>query len=61
MTELRGSEALSKLAREGRLVKLEVPELEEVEVYLIRLPDGKVVARTAEELSEQPIGEGGGE
>jgi len=47
---------LSRLAREGRLVRLEVPELEEVEVYLIRLPDGKVVARTAEELSEQPIG-----
>jgi hypothetical protein len=52
MTELRGSEELSKLAREGRLVRIEVPEVEEVEVYLVRLEDGRLVARTGDELSK---------
>jgi len=34
------------------ILKVEVPEEEEVEVYLIRLPSGVVVARTKEELEK---------
>lgn len=53
MTEERGREALLKLEGEGRLVRLELPEVDDVEVYLVRLADGTVVARTAEELSSE--------
>jgi len=30
-----------------------VPQVEDKEVYLIRLEDGRIVARTAEELEEE--------
>jgi len=35
-----------------RSLKFRVPEMEDVEVYLVRLEDGRVVARTREELEE---------
>jgi len=53
MTEEVSSEALSRLQREGKLVRLELPEVEDVEVYLVRLADGTVVARTRDELSSE--------
>ena len=31
-------------------LRFRVPETQEVEVYLVRLPDGRIVARTKEEL-----------
>jgi len=37
------------------ILNVEVPEDEEVEVYLIRLPSGVVVARTKEELEKGGI------
>jgi len=37
-----------------RLLKFKVPEVGDVDVYLIRLPDGRIVARTKEELEELP-------
>jgi len=33
-------------------LKFKVPEVGDVDVYLVRLPDGRVVARTREELEE---------
>jgi len=30
-----------------------VPEVQEVEIYFIRLPDGRIVARTPDELEEE--------
>jgi len=35
-----------------KLLKFKVPEVGDVDVYLVRLPDGRVVARTREELEE---------
>lgn len=35
---------------ENELLKFKVPEVEEIEVVLVRLEDGTVVARTREEL-----------
>lgn len=37
----------------GELLKFRVPEVEDVEVFLVRLEDGRIVARTAEELEEE--------
>jgi len=34
------------------ILKIEIPEEAEVEVYLVRLPTGVVVARTKEELEK---------
>jgi len=34
------------------ILKVEIPEEEEIEVYLVRLPTGIVVARTKEELEK---------
>jgi len=36
------------------LLKFRVPEVGDVDVYLVRLPDGRIVARTREELEELP-------
>jgi hypothetical protein len=36
----------------SRLFRFTVPETKDVEVYMVRLPDGRIVARTAEELRE---------
>jgi len=38
--------------RPERLLKFKVPEVKDVEVYIVRLADGRIVARTAEELEE---------
>jgi len=35
-----------------KLFKFRFPEVNEIEVYLVRLPDGRIVARTREELEE---------
>lgn len=44
---------------DGELLKFRVPEVEDIEVVLIRLADGRIVARTAEELeAEGPPKEG---
>jgi len=37
---------------ELEFLKFEVPEFEEVEVYLVRTKDGKTLVRTKEELEE---------
>ena len=36
-----------------KLLKFRVPEVEDKEVYLVRLEDGRIVARTKEELEEE--------
>jgi len=36
-------------------VRIKLPDFDEVEVYLVRLPDGSLVARTAEELSREKL------
>jgi len=45
------------------LLRFRLPEVEDVEIYLVRTPDGRVVARTADELEElaQEAEEGGEE
>jgi hypothetical protein len=53
MTESQGSEGKSSVGRGSELLRFKVPEIEDVEVYLIRLEDGTVVARTAEELVKE--------
>jgi len=35
-----------------KLLEFKVPEVKDVEVYIVRLADGRIVARTAEELEE---------
>jgi len=35
------------------LFPLRIPEVEEKEVVILRLPDGRIVARTREELEEE--------
>lgn len=37
---------------ENELLKFQVPEVEEVEVVLVRLADGRIVARTREEIEK---------
>ena len=37
---------------EKPLLQVKIPEHEEVEVYLIKLEDGRIVARTKEELEK---------
>ena len=36
-----------------KLLRFRVPEVEDKEVYLVRLEDGRIVARTKEELEEE--------
>jgi len=38
-------------------LKFRIPEVKEIEVYLVRLPDGRIVARTKEELEKEKGGE----
>jgi len=38
---------------DGELLKFRVPEVDDIEVYLIRLEDGTIVARTAAELEAE--------
>jgi len=35
-----------------KLLQFKVPEIKNVEVYIVRLSDGRIVARTREELEE---------
>ena len=42
------------MMEQERLLKFRVPEVGDVDVYLVRLPDGRIVARTREELEELP-------
>jgi len=43
--------------RPEKLLEFKVPEVKDVEVYIVRLADGRIVARTAEELEETKEGE----
>ena len=38
------------------MLRFQKPKKQEVKVYLVRLPDGRVVARTEEELEEMKGG-----
>ena len=58
MTESPTNAPPSSPALDGELLKFRVPEVEDIEVVLIRLADGRIVARTAEEL-EAEEGQGG--
>lgn len=53
MTESQTGESPSSPVPGSELLRFRVPEIEDVEVYLVRLPDGTVVARTAEELEAE--------
>lgn len=48
----QGNEERSSPQRMRRLFQFLPPDVEDVEVYLVRLADGRIVARTAEELEE---------
>jgi len=39
---------------QGPTISFQLPHGEAVEVYMVKLPDGRVVARTREELEELP-------
>jgi hypothetical protein len=41
--------------QERPLLQVKIPKHEEVEVYLIKLADGRIVARTKEELEKAPL------
>jgi len=53
MTESPENVAPSSPGPASGLLHFRVPEVQEVEVYLVRLPDGRIVARTAEELGPE--------
>ena len=38
--------------RPEKLLEFKVPEVKDVEVYILRLSDGRIVARTREEIEE---------
>jgi len=44
---------------QGPTISFQLPHGEAVDVYMVRLPDGRIVARTREELEELPAGERG--
>jgi len=48
--EEKPREELEKPIRFEELIDIRLPDVEEKEVVLVRLPDGRVVARTREEL-----------
>ncbi|GAH67492.1 unnamed protein product [marine sediment metagenome] len=56
MTESPTNAPPSSPGLESELLKFRVPEVEDIEVVLIRLEDGTVVARTAEELAKEASG-----
>lgn len=37
------------------MLRVKLPKMEEVEVYLIKLKDGTIIARTKEELEKAPL------
>jgi len=39
---------------QGPTISFQLPHGEAVEVYMVKLPDGRIVARTREELEELP-------
>jgi len=41
------------LEERERLLRFRFPEVQEVEVFLVRLEDGRIVARTKEELERE--------
>ncbi len=53
MTESPINAPPSSPGLENELLKFQVPEVENIEVVLIRLADGTIVARTAAELEEE--------
>jgi len=50
--EEKPREELEKPIRFEELIDIRLPDVEEKEVVLVRLPDGRVVARTREELEK---------
>ena len=40
------------MAEPEKLLQFQLPEVAEVKAYIVKLPDGRVVARTEEELEE---------
>lgn len=53
MTQSQEKEEKSSPASASELLKFQVPEIEDVEVFLIRLADGSIVSRTKEELEKE--------
>ena len=53
MTENQDNRAPSSPDHDNALLSLRLPEIEDVEVFLVRLDDGTVVARTAGELERE--------
>ena len=45
--------------QERPLLQVKIPKHEEVEVYLIKLEDGRIVARTKEEIEKAGLPKGG--
>jgi len=58
MTESPINAPPSSPGLENELLKFRVPEVDDIEVFLIRLEDGTIVARTAEELAPE-LGQSG--
>ena len=50
--EEKPREELEKPKKFEELIDIRLPDVEEKEVVLVRLPDGRVVARTREELEK---------
>jgi len=50
--EEKPREELEKPIKFEELIDIRLPDVEEKEVVLVRLPDGRVVARTREELEK---------
>ena len=46
------------MAAPEKLLQFQLPEVAEVKAYIVRMPDGRVVARTEEELAELAEGKG---
>ena len=42
---------------EQPLLQIKIPQHEEVEIYLIKLADGTIVARTKDEIEKAPLPE----
>ena len=41
--------------QERPLLQVKIPKHEEVEVYLIKLEDGRIIARTKDEIEKAPL------
>jgi len=53
MTESQDNAAPFSQELGNDLLRFRVPEVQEVEVVMVRLADGRIVARTAEELETE--------